>query len=137
MIPFAVKKVMETPVSKPKKKYRVTFLPLNVVVEVDPAKIPYDRHGEPGSILDIAEGAGVDLDHSCGGICACSTCHVIIRQGASSLNEVSDDEADQLEDARGLTLESRLGCQCVPDGSCDVIVEIPGWNRNLIREPHH
>lgn len=123
--------------AKPTKKYRVTFLPLNVTVEVDPEKIPYDRHGLPGSILDIAEGAGIALEHNCGGICACSTCHVIVKEGGASCNEVTEDEEDQLEDARGLTLLSRLGCQCVPSGECDVVVEIPLWNRNLVKERPH
>jgi 2Fe-2S ferredoxin len=133
---MAVKSDEQTKVRRPTKKYRVTFLPMNVVVEVDPAKVPYGRHGRPGSILDIALGAGIDLDHACGGICACSTCHVIVREGAASCNEADEEEEDQLEDARGLTLLSRLGCQIVPDGSCDVVVEIPGWNRNLVAEPH-
>ena len=91
----------------------------------------------PGSILDISEAAGVELDHSCGGVCACSTCHVIVREGLASCNEPTDDELDQLEEARGVTIESRLGCQCVPNGTCDVVIEIPGWNRNLVREESH
>jgi 2Fe-2S ferredoxin len=126
----------ERKIPLPMRKYRVKFLPMNIVVEVDPAKLPYGRHGRPGSILDIAMGAGIDLDHACGGVCACSTCHVIIREGGVSCNELSEDEEDELEDARGLTLLSRLGCQCVPDGSCDLVVEIPLWNRNLIKEGH-
>jgi 2Fe-2S ferredoxin len=124
-------------VEAPKKKYRITFLPLGKVFEVDPAALPYGRHGLSGSILDISEAAGVPLDHSCGGVCACSTCHVIVREGLASCNEATDDELDQLEEARGVELQSRLGCQCVPNGSCDVVVEIPGWNRNLVREEEH
>jgi 2Fe-2S ferredoxin len=54
----------------PKKKYRLTFLPMNKTIEVDPAKIPYDRTGLPGSILDIGLTHGIDIDHSCGGVCA-------------------------------------------------------------------
>ena len=100
-------------------------------------KLPYGRHGLPGSILDLSEAAGVELDHSCGGVCACSTCHVIVREGLKSCNEPTDDELDQLEEARGVTIESRLGCQCVPNGTCDVVIEIPGWNRNLVREESH
>jgi 2Fe-2S ferredoxin len=121
----------------PKKKYRITLLPSGQVFEVDPAKLPYGRNGLPGSILDICAGAGVHLDHSCGGVCACSTCHVIVREGLESCNEATDDELDQLEEARGLTTESRLGCQCVPNGSCEVVVEVPGWNRNLVSEEDH
>jgi 2Fe-2S ferredoxin len=120
----------------PRKKYRLTILPLNKVIEVDPEKVPYGRTGQPGSILDIALSHGVDLDHSCGGVCACSTCHVIVKEGLESCNEASEDEENELEEARGLTLESRLGCQCVPNGTCDVVVEIPEWNRNVIKEGH-
>lgn len=127
----------ETEVPLPTQKYRITFLPSNVTVEVDPAALPMSRHGFPGSILDIAEGAGVELDHACGGVCACSTCHVIVKQGLESCNEASEDEEDQIEDARGVTIQSRLGCQCVPDGTRDVVVEVPSWNRNLIKEKEH
>ena len=121
----------------PQKKYHITFLPSGKVFEVDPAALPYGRHGLSGSILDISEAAGVPLDHSCGGVCACSTCHVIVRKGLETCNEATDDELDQLEEARGLELQSRLGCQCVPNGNCDIVVEIPGWNRNLASEEEH
>jgi 2Fe-2S ferredoxin len=120
----------------PKKKYRVTFLPLGTTIEVDPERLPYGRTGEPGSLLDIAYGAGVDIDHACGGVCACATCHVIVHEGLRSCNEATDDELDQLEEARGLTTESRLSCQCVPNGTCDVVVEVPPWNRNAVKEGH-
>src|SRR5947209_20598900 len=121
----------------PRKKYRVTFLPSGKVFEVDPEQLPYGRNGLAGSILDLAHGAGVPLDHSCGGVCACSTCHVIVKKGLETCNEATDDELDQLEEARGLTTESRLGCQCVPNGTCNVVIEVPGWNRNLISEEDH
>lgn len=123
-------------VKKPTQKYKVTFLPLNVVFEVDPSKGRLGHNGLELSILDIAEGAGVDIDHSCGGVCACSTCHVYVREGLESCNPASDDEEDQLDEARGLEPDSRLSCQCVPDGTRDIVVEIPSWNRNLISEGH-
>jgi 2Fe-2S ferredoxin len=120
----------------PTTNYRVTFLPEGTVFEVDPRCLPYGRSGLAGSILDIAYAAGVPLDHACGGVCACSTCHVIVREGLESCNEATDDELDMLDEARGLTPESRLGCQCVPNGSRDIAVEIPSWNRNLVQEGH-
>jgi 2Fe-2S ferredoxin len=118
----------------PTQKYKITFLPMNKTIEVDPADLPYDDHGLPGSILDIAMKNGIELDHACGGVCACATCHVIVREGLDSTNESTDDEEDQLDEAYGLTAQSRLGCQCIPDGTKDIVVEIPEWNRNLSRE---
>ncbi len=122
----------------PEKPYRVTFVTpeKTVEVKVDPANLPYGETGQPGSILDIAMGNGIDLEHVCGGVCACSTCHVIVRQGLQSCNEATDDEMDQLEEAPGTTLQSRLGCQCVPNGTVDMVVEIPALNKNLVRESH-
>jgi 2Fe-2S ferredoxin len=121
----------------PVRSYRITFLPHAKVVEVDPAELPYSRDGAKGSILEIALGHGVEIDHACGGVAACSTCHVIVKEGLETCNEPSEAELDQLDNARGLTPRSRLACQTVPDGSRDVVVEIPGWNRNLVREAPH
>ncbi len=119
---------------RPKRRYSLTFLPMNVTIEVDPSKARYGHNGLEMSVLDIAEGAGVDIDHACGGVCACSTCHVFVKQGMETCNEATDDELDQLDNAPGLELQSRLACQCVPNGSADVVVEVPNWNRNLVRE---
>ena len=103
--------------------YKVTFLPLNVTVEVDDAKYPLADHGKPGSVLDIALAHGIHLEHNCGGSCACTTCHVIVKEGEDNLSEMQPDEEDRLDMAEGLTIHSRLGCQCVVRG--DVVVEIP------------
>ena len=119
---------------KATRTFRVTFLPANDTVDVDPAALPYGRTGLPGSLLDIAMDHGYEVDHACGGVCACSTCHVLVRQGLETCNEATDDEADMLDEARGVELQSRLACQCVPDGTTDLVVEIPAWNRNLIKE---
>ena len=120
----------------PKKKYQITFEPAGRAIEVDPAQIPYGRTGEPGSILDSALFHGVEIDHACGGVAACSTCHVIVRKGLGSIAEPGDVEIDQLDNAPGNTVQSRLACQAVPDGTEDLVVEIPSWNRNLVREGH-
>jgi 2Fe-2S ferredoxin len=104
-------------------KHQVTFLPMNVTVEVDDADFPYGDHGKPGSILDIALKNNIALEHNCGGNCACTTCHVIVRAGAANLSEMDEDEEDKLDQAPGLTPYSRLGCQSVVSG--DVTVEIP------------
>lgn len=105
-------------------------------VLVDPARLPYGDHGLPGSILDICLGHGIELDHACGGVCACATCHVHVVDGLQSCSEPSEEEEDQLEEAYDLKPDSRLACQCVPDGSRTVRVRVPAWNRNLAREPH-
>jgi len=116
--------------------FSITFLPLNVTLEINPEDAPFGRDGLPGSILDIALEHEIDMDHACGGVCACATCHVIVREGFDSCGEASEDEEDQLDNAPGVEEYSRLGCQCVPDGSENLVVEIPDWNRNMVREQH-
>jgi 2Fe-2S ferredoxin len=93
-----------------------------VTVTLQPAAIALTgREGQ--TILEICEEHDIPLEHSCGGNCACSTCHVIIRQGMEHVSEAEEDELDQLDEAEGLTLRSRLGCQTKVYG--DVTVEIP------------
>jgi 2Fe-2S ferredoxin len=91
------------------------------------------------SILEAAMAQGIDLDHACGGVCACSTCHVKIAKGLECFSEASEDELDQLDEARGTGLDSRLGCQArlqeVPPGGV-VEIAIPTWNVNLVQEGH-
>lgn len=123
----------------PQAPYTITYIEPDgtvIKVAVDPTKIPYGPTGLPGSILDVAMANGVDLEHVCGGVCACSTCHVIVKQGLESCSEGTDDEFDQLDEAPITTLQSRLGCQCVPNGTKDIVVEIPAVNKNLVREGH-
>jgi 2Fe-2S ferredoxin len=93
-------------------KHRVTFLPADITVEVD----------DGTSILDAALTHHIDLEHNCGGNCACSTCHVIVQEGMESLTERSEEEEDQLEDADGLTKTSRLGCQAKISGPIVVLI---------------
>jgi 2Fe-2S ferredoxin len=85
------------------KKFKVTFLPSGKTLEVDPEKIPYGHNGLPGSILDFSEGIKAGLDHACGGVCACSTCHVIVKEGLESCNEATDAELDELDEAPGIS----------------------------------
>ncbi|MDP8982587.1 MAG: 2Fe-2S iron-sulfur cluster-binding protein [Acidobacteriota bacterium] len=101
-------------------------------VEYEQGKLPYHEHGKPESLLDVCLNFGIHLEHACGGNNACTTCHVIVKNGLENLSEMDDDEADRLDMAPGLTLRSRLGCQCVVQG--DVVVEIPSWNRNYVSE---
>ena len=111
---------------------KVTFLPMNKTVEVDLDQMPYKEHGKPHSLLDIALNHGIHLEHACGGNCACTTCHVVVKEGEQDLSPMEDDEADRLDMAADLTLHSRLGCQVIVKG--DVTVEIPAWNRNYVSE---
>ena len=119
---------------KASRKFTVTFENLGKTVEVDPAAIPYGHTGLPGSLLDIAMGAGIDIDHACGGVAACSTCHVYVKKGMDSCSEAQEEELDMLDMAPDLRPASRLSCQCVPNGETDITLEIPSWNRNLVRE---
>lgn len=128
---------IKTPeIKKPTKKFKVTFAGLNKSVEIDPSKIPFGETGLPGSVLDIALNHGVDIDHACGGVCACSTCHIYVKQGLASCSEATENELDMLELAPDMRPNSRLACQCVPNGEEDLVVEVPDWNRNLVREGH-
>lgn len=111
---------------------KVTFLPEGRTVEFEKGKLESSDHGKPESLLDIALAFGIHLEHACGGSCACTTCHVIVKEGDDNLSPMEEDEADRLDMAPGLTLHSRLGCQAVVNG--DVVVEIPDWNRNYVSE---
>lgn len=113
---------------------RVTFQPEGRTVEFVFGTMPYDHHGLPMSFLDVAENYGIFLDHACGGVCACTTCHVHIKQGEPGLNEATEDELDRMEKAPGLQLNSRLGCQAVITRPGNYVVEIPAWNRNYVSE---
>lgn len=94
---------------------RVTFLPSGQSAEVAPGT----------SLLDAAEAAGVELPHNCGGVCACTTCHVWVEQGLASLSEIGDREDEKLNEAAGLAQSSRLACQA-DVGAADVVVRLPG-----------
>lgn len=116
---------------------RVTFLPEGRTVEFEHGKLPYKDHGKPQSILDVAINNNVFLDHACGGNCACTTCHVHVIKGSELLSEMDDDEADRLDMAADLQLNSRLGCQVVIEKPGEVVVKVPEWNRNYVSEEHH
>ena len=113
---------------------RVTFLPENKTVEFPFDTLPYDGHGEPMSVLDVAENYGIFLDHACGGVSACTTCHIFLKKGAEGVSEAEDLELDRLDLAPGLQLNSRLGCQAVIEKPGSYVVEIPKWNRNYVQE---
>jgi len=91
---------------------------------------------EPGiSICDAALQHGVEIEHACEKSCACTTCHVIIREGFDSLAEAEETEEDMLDKAWGLEPESRLSCQAVV-GKEDLVIEIPKYTINMVSEHH-
>lgn len=99
------------------------------VIEFDPAQAPFQPDGQSGSILDVMLGHEVFLEHACGGNCACTTCHVIVKKGMECLSENTEEEDDLLDRAPGLTPTSRLGCQAVIRGG-EVVVMIPRYTIN-------
>jgi 2Fe-2S ferredoxin len=115
---------------------QVTFLPEGKTVQFENGKLPYEDHGKEQSLLDVALNFGIPLDHACGGNCACTTCHIWVKEGAENLSEMDDDEADRLDMAADLQLNSRLGCQAQITKPGKVVVEIPAWNRNYVSEEH-
>ena len=113
---------------------KVTFIKdgIQTVVEFDPASLEYQHHGLPASFLDLAMNRGIALEHACGGSCACTTCHLFVKQGMEHLSPMEDNEADRLDTAWDLRTNSRLGCQAVIRG--DVVVEFPLYTRNYVQE---
>ncbi len=91
---------------------------------------------EPGvTICDAAIEHGVHIEHACEKSCACTTCHVIIREGFDSLGDADELEEDMLDKAWGLEPESRLSCQALV-GDQDLVVEIPKYTINMVSENH-
>lgn len=97
--------------------------PDGAVVEANPGE----------SICDALLRNHVDIDHACEKSCACTTCHVIVREGFDSLGEADELEEDYLDKAWGLEPESRLSCQALVDGD-DLVIEIPKYTINHARE---
>ncbi|MGW8270766.1 MAG: ISC system 2Fe-2S type ferredoxin [Burkholderiales bacterium] len=87
------------------------------------------------SILDTLLAHGIEIEHACEKSCACTTCHVVVREGFDSLDEAEEKEEDMLDKAWGLEATSRLSCQTkVRDA--DLVVEIPKYTINYAREEH-
>ncbi|HEY3738767.1 MAG TPA: 2Fe-2S iron-sulfur cluster-binding protein, partial [Bryobacteraceae bacterium] len=79
---------------------KVTFLNIDgkgasKTVEFEHGKLPYDDHGKPESLLDVAMNFNIHLEHACGGSCACTTCHVWIKEGLNNVSEPEEDELDR------------------------------------------
>lgn len=91
---------------------------------------------EPGtSICDAALASGIEIEHACEKSCACTTCHVYVREGYHSLNDADETEDDLLDKAWGLEPDSRLSCQAIV-GQDDLVIEIPKYTINMVSENH-
>jgi ferredoxin, 2Fe-2S len=92
-----------------------------------PVELPI-HEGE--SVLDVCLDNGIELQHNCGGVCGCSTCHIYVNSGMDTLPEISDKEEDFIDRAVNPRINSRLGCQCVV-GDSDIEVTLPDQNQFL------
>lgn len=91
---------------------------------------------EPGiSLCDAAQQNGIEIEHACEKSCACTTCHVYVREGFDTLAESTEDEDDLLDKAWGLEPDSRLSCQTIV-GDKDLVIEIPKYTINMVSENH-
>ncbi len=104
--------------------------------------LPHEDRCPEGAVIDVSSGEklieaalknGIDIEHACEKACACTTCHVIIREGFDSLRESNETEDDLLDKAWGLEPDSRLSCQVVL-GTEDLVIEIPKYTINQVSE---
>jgi 2Fe-2S ferredoxin len=103
-------------------------------VELCPDGAVFDA--APGTtICDALLGNDIEIEHACEKSCACTTCHVVVREGFSSLGEADDTEEDLLDKAWGLEPMSRLSCQAVV-GQTPLVIEIPKYTINMVKEGH-
>ena len=106
--------------------------------------LPHEEICPDGAVIDANPGTsicdallknGIELEHACEKSCACTTCHVYVREGYDSLEEATDDEDDYLDKAWGLDLDSRLSCQAIVAEE-PLTVEIPKYTINMVSENH-
>jgi 2Fe-2S ferredoxin len=85
------------------------------------------------ALIEALLGNGIEIEHACEKSCACTTCHVVIREGFNSLNPADDLEEDMLDKAWGVEPTSRLSCQAIVSDK-DLVVEIPKYTINMVKE---
>jgi len=91
---------------------------------------------EPGiSLCNAMLENNIEIEHACEKSCACTTCHVYVREGFDSLKEATEDEDDYLDKAWGLDMDSRLSCQAIV-GEEPLVIEIPKYTINMVSENH-
>jgi 2Fe-2S ferredoxin len=93
--------------------------------------------GRGQNLLEVALLADINIEHACGGVCACSTCHVHVEEGMQNVTEATEAEEDRVEEAPGLQRNSRLACQCIIERDGPIRVRVPSWNRNAVKEVPH
>ncbi len=134
---FAMSTQMTTPSSNTETA-SVTFILEDPHELTDTHQEEWVLEGPVGqNLLDIALEAGINIEHACGGVCACSTCHVYVEEGMDAVTEASEAEEDRVEEAPGLQLNSRLACQCEIQANKPIQVRVPSWNRNAVKEVPH
>jgi ferredoxin, 2Fe-2S len=106
--------------------------------------LPHEELCPKGALFDTAPGTsicdallehGIEIEHACEKSCACTTCHVIVREGFGSLGEATELEEDMLDKAWGLEANSRLSCQAIV-GEQELVIEIPKYTINMAKEGH-
>jgi len=110
---------------------RIIFLPHESICPE--GAVVEARDGE--SICEAALRNGIEIEHACEMSCACTTCHVYVREGFDSLEAADDLEEDFLDKAWGVDPDSRLSCQAIPVAQ-DLVVEIPKYTINMVSERH-
>jgi 2Fe-2S ferredoxin len=94
--------------------------------------VTLDNIGDGDSLLEVVLDNGIELHHNCGGVCACSTCHLYVESGESFIEELSDKEEDFIDRAVNPRINSRLGCQCIlQPGSGDINILLPDQTQFL------
>ncbi len=97
---------------------------------LEPVTLEQVEEGQ--SLLEVALNNDIELHHNCGGVCACSTCHLYVEKGEEWLEELSDKEEDFIDRAVNPRLNSRLGCQCLLlEGSGHIVVTLPDQTQFL------
>lgn len=106
--------------------------------------LPHAKLCPEGAVIDAPTGVSIcdallehdiDIEHACEKSCACTTCHVVVREGFDSLGEAEEKEEDLLDKAWGLEATSRLSCQAILKDE-DVVIEIPKYTINQVSENH-
>jgi 2Fe-2S ferredoxin len=104
--------------------------------------LPHPELCPEGDVIEAKQGESIcntllknhiDIEHACDQVCACTTCHVIVKEGFNSLNPSEENEDDMLDKAWGLTPQSRLSCQAVVQDQ-DLTIELPKYTINLVKE---